>query len=209
MQNNIKKIREARGMTQVALAECVGFSVQTVSAAENGHTALGDSKLKKYADCLQVQPYDLITATNEGRLVRITGFVQAGHWAETWELPGDDQYDVPVPHDFSLQSYELHGAETRGSSMNLRFPEGTAIIFTNAIETQEDVEVGKYYIVEKERSDGLREATVKRLHRTDDGVLWLVPESSDPAHQEAFRVDGEEGDTVRVVGRVRYAVERF
>lgn len=210
MHNNIKKIRQERGMTQADLAEKVGVkSWQTISNIENGHSGLNADKLKKYADALGVEPHDLLAADNEGRMVTVTGFVQAGYFAETCELDEADQYDVPVPNDLNLRSYTLHGAETRGNSMNKRFPEGTAIIFTNQIETQEDVEVGAYYIIEKERADGMREATIKRLHMADDRSLWLVPESDDPRYQESIPVNGDEGDTVRVVGRVRYAVERF
>ena len=35
-----------------------------------------------------------------------------------------------------------------------------------------------------------------------------MPESTDPRHQQPIEIDGDNGDTVRMVGRVRYSVQR-
>ena len=92
--------------------------------------------------------------------------------------------------------------------MNRRYPEGTVLIYTNLNDTNEDLIFGKRYIVERERADGLREATVKTLWRDENGKAWLLPESTDPRYQEPIPIEGGENDTVRIVGRVRYAVTR-
>jgi len=142
------------------------------------------------------------------RHVRVTGFVQAGHYAETWEWQGEDVYSVPVPNDPAYRKFVLHAAETRGPSMDRRYPEKTVVVFTDLIETGAALELGKRYIVERERADGMREATVKTLWRDESGKIWLLPESNDPRFQEPIPIDGGEDDTVRVVGRVVYAVSK-
>ncbi|MCP4934810.1 MAG: S24 family peptidase [bacterium] len=142
------------------------------------------------------------------RYVTVKSHVQAGEWAEDLQWDETDWYEVAVPDDPNLRPYTLYGAEARGPSMNKRYPEGTILVFTSAIETQEESQVGKKYIVERERVDGQREATVKTLHQDDSGKHWLLPESTDPLHQQPIEVNADDGDTVRLVGRVRFAVSR-
>lgn len=143
------------------------------------------------------------------RRVTINSQVQAGLWEENpqWE-DHDLWYDVAVPAEAEFKNYNLFGTECRGPSMNRRYPDGTPLVYTSIYETEERPTPGKRYIVERERSDGMRESTVKTLHRDDDGELWLVPESDDPRFQQPIKLDGENGDTVRIVGRVVYAVHK-
>lgn len=207
MRNRIKEFREAKGLSQADLAEILDIHWQSVHRAEAAKTTLNDRKRKSYADALGVSVDELFEQQHY-RTVRVKGYVQAGHWAETWELHEDDQYDVPLPNDPEFEGLTLHAAELRGPSMNKRWPEGTALIFADAIQSGEDFIIGKRYIIERQRTDGLREATVKKLWRDDEGKLWLLPESTDPRFQEPISVEGNEDDTIRIVGRVRYAVSR-
>ena len=142
------------------------------------------------------------------RTVPVSGFVEAGAFAEIWDMPEDDWYDVPVPDDARLAQYQLHAAEARGPSMNRRYPEGTVLIYTNLNDTNEELVFGKRYIVERERADGLREATVKTLWRDENGKAWLLPESTDPRYQEPDSHRGRRERHRALVGRVRYAVTR-
>lgn len=151
------------------------------------------------------------TTNSDLRTIRVAAHVQAGYWAENWEWPYDEQYDVAVPADPALAQFQLFAAETRGPSMNRRWPEGTVVVFTNVIETEESPVAGKRYVVERRRANGDVEHTVKLLHQDRDGRFWLIPESNDPVYQEPIpvdvEVDGGEFE-VRIVGRVRYAVTR-
>lgn len=207
MRNRIREIRERKGLSQADLADLLGVHWQSVHRAEAGKSTLTPAKQERYASALGASVSDVF-ASAESRMVRVTGHVQAGHWAETWELPDDDQYDVPIPPDPSLGKVNLFGAEVRGPSMNRRYPEGTVLIFTDAIETGEDFQIGKRYIIERTRADGLREATVKTLWRDENGVAWLLPESDDPRFQNPIPINGMDHDEIRIVGRVRYAVTR-
>lgn len=146
----------------------------------------------------------------EQRQVVVAAYVQAGQWSESWAWDEQDQYSVTVPNDPELIPFQLYAAEVRGPSMNRRYAEGTVIVFTNAIDVQEPLIPGKRYVVERRRASGECEHTVKTLHRDEAGDMWLVPESSDPLHQVPFRLtdDAKDGDEVRIVGRVRFAVSR-
>lgn len=208
---NIAKIREAKGLSQKELADRLGIHVTNLNKLERGKSSPSTTRLEQIAAELEVGISDLFgdpPASTGTRTVTVKGFVQAGHWAETWEWGDDDVYSVPVPDDPSLRSFMLHAAETRGPSMNRRYPEKTVLVFTDVIETGASLELGRRYIVERERADGLREATVKTLWRDEAGKIWLLPESDDPRFQEPIPIDGNEDDTVRVVGRVVFAVSR-
>lgn len=144
------------------------------------------------------------------RSVRVAAHVQAGYWAETWEWTDDEQYEVAVPDEPQLAQFRLYAAETRGPSMNRRWPERTVVVFTNVAETEEAPIPGKRYVVQRLRADGQREHTVKLLHRDESGKLWLIPESTDPLFQTPISIEdgADDEDTVAIIGRVHFAVTR-
>lgn len=145
----------------------------------------------------------------QSRVVKVKAHVQAGVFAESWEWDDHDWYEVAVPADDALLGFKLYAAETRGPSMNRRWPEGTVVVFTNVEETKESPVVGKRYIVEREKMGGEREHTVKRLTQDANGKQWLMPESDDPRFQTPIDVEiGVEGETVKIIGRVWYSVVR-
>ncbi|RUV17875.1 MAG: helix-turn-helix domain-containing protein [Mesorhizobium sp.] len=214
--------RRAAGFTDAAeAAAALGVAYPTYAAHENASRGIRPEAAAKYARRYKVSLDWLLegrgagptqravtSETLEPRMVQVKGFVQAGAWAETWEWSDDEVYSVPVPDDPALRAFGLHAAETRGPSMNKRYPEKTVLVFTDLIETGAQLELGRRYIVERERADGMREATVKTLWRDDGGKIWLLPESDDPRFQEPIPIDGGEDDNVRVVGRVVYAVSK-
>jgi len=214
--------RRAAGFTDAAeAAAALGVAYPTYAAHENATRGIRPEAASKYARRYKVSLDWLLegrgagpaqrAATSVGeepRMVPVKGYVQAGAWAETWEWSDDEVYSVPVPDDPAFRPFGLHAAETRGPSMNKRYPEKTVLVFTDLIETGAQLELGKRYIVERERADGMREATVKTLWRDESGKIWLLPESDDPRFQEPIPIDGGEDDTVRVVGRVVYAVSK-
>ncbi|MBA1141737.1 LexA family transcriptional regulator [Mesorhizobium neociceri] len=219
MQNDLQKIVVRRldelGLGPVEAATKAGLERTYIRDIVQGKKlSVRTDKLESLARALQLDPGDLSLSKATAspltalRNVPVTGFVQAGHWAETWEWSDDDVYTEGVPDDPAWRSFTLHAAEVRGPSMNRRYPENTVLVFTDLIETGAALEPGRRYIVERERADGLREATVKKLWRDDAGKIWLLPESDDPRFQEPIPIDGGEDDTVRIVGRVVYAVSR-
>ncbi|MFN3833757.1 MAG: helix-turn-helix domain-containing protein [Allorhizobium sp.] len=204
----LKELREARGLTQQQVADAMGIHLTNYNRLENGVTELNLSKMKALAGILHCEPAELIFNPGHIRVVKVQQHVQAGVWAESNVWPEDDWYEVAVPDDEQWRSLSLYGAETRGPSMNKRYPEGSALIYTSMMDTGEKPQIGKRYIIEIERPDGLREATVKTLWRDDSGVYWLLPESTDPRHQAPIALNGSDGDLIRIVGRVIYSVQR-
>jgi len=193
-----------------------GWKYDTYAQHENGTRGIVRAA-DTYAKAFKVSPAWLLTGEGEGptgtsdafvkaRRVRVRGYVQAGHWSESTELPEDDQFDVPIPDDIAFSGYPLHAAITRGPSMNKRYPEGTVIVFTHALETMEQIEPGNRYVVERIAADGTIETTVKLLWEDENNHLWLLPESTDPRFQEPIAIEGNEHDTIRIIGKVRYAV---
>lgn len=204
----IKDIREQRDLTQAQVADKLGIHLTNYNKLENGKSEVTLARLDQIAKILNVAAADLISNHGNVRTVRVRQHVQAGTWAESFLWEEDDCYDVIVPDDADYRDFTLYGAETLGPSMNRRYPERSALIYTSIIETGEKPEPGKRYIIERERPDGMREATVKTLFQDDTGKLWLIPESTDPRHQTPIDLSQDDGDIVRIVGRVIFSVQR-
>jgi len=208
MRLRIKQLREERGLKQEEVAEKLGLHLTNYNKLENGKTELTTSRMEELAAIFGVDPVAIISEPLAFRSIEVRGVVQAGAWSEAWDWDEGSRYSVPIPDEPRWRSFRLFGAEARGPSMNRRYPEGTVLIVTDQVETGEHLVVGRRYVVERERADGLREATVKTLWRDDAGALWLLPESDDPRFQQPIPISGEQGDTIRILGRVVYAVQR-
>jgi len=204
----LKEIRKSRGMTQADVASALGLDLGNYNKLENGRTDLTVSRMEQLAKILQCEPVDFISNPSNLRTVQVRQNVEAGAWNESLEWDESDWYDVTIPDDPLYRSYKLYGAETHGPSMNKRYADKSALIYTSIIETGERPQVGKRYIVETEHADGQREATVKTLWRDDAGEMWLIPESTDPRHQQPIPLHGHDGNNVRIVGRVVASVQR-
>lgn len=204
----LKEIRKSQGRTQQEVADALGLHLTNYNKLENGKTDLSVSMMEKLAEILHCRPADFITPRSNIRSVQITQRVAAGIWEESHVWPETEWYEVAVPDDEDYRKINLYGAETSGPSMNKRYPEGSALIYSSIIETGESPVPGRRYIVETERADGLREATVKTLYKDEGGKYWLLPESTDPRYQQPIDLSAGDGDMIRIVGRVLYAVQR-
>lgn len=208
MANRIKQLMKARNLSRDDVAAGIDAHPITVSKLISGKMKLTQEWMNRLATVFGVPPEQIIAGPSHTRVVKVRSHVEAGNWEAHHEWPEDDWYDIAIPDDPAYQQYALFGAETRGPSMNRRYPESTVLIHTNMVDTGEQLEIGKRYIVERERPDGTRETTVKTLSRDEDGKLWLLPESTDPRHQSPIPIDDELDAIVRVVGRVIYSVQR-
>ena len=204
----LKEIRDAQGMTQQQMADALGMHLTNYNKLENGKTDMTVSRMEQLAQILHCAPSDLISPPFSVRIVSVRQFIEAGSWSESPVWHEDDWYNVAVPDDVEYRHFALYGAQTRGPSMNKRYPEGSALIYTSIFETGESPAAGRRYIVETERPDGMREATVKTLWRDEAGEFWLLPESTDPRYQQPLRLSDGDGNVVRIVGRVVFSVLR-
>lgn len=60
MQNRLKELRKAKGFTQQQFAEIVGISQSYVSDIEKGKRDIDFTLAKKFADTLNVKPFELM-----------------------------------------------------------------------------------------------------------------------------------------------------
>lgn len=205
MKLRIAEVRKEKKLTQRQVADKLDLHWTNYNKLEKGHSDVTLQRLYEIAQILEVRPEELIARLPQ-RVVRVRGYVQAGHFAESHEWPDDDRYDVAIADDAQFRGVPLFAVETRGPSMDRIYPEGTVLICTDFQRAPETPVFGKRYIIERVRPDGQRETTVKTLSRDSEGALWLVPESNDPRFFEAIPLKGEEGDEIRILGRVCYSV---
>lgn len=213
-------VKEALGFAELSQAEATRRLTARFNWPDDrsilNKMTLGKRKIEA-SEAMQISeltgyplPLDEDKKTAGIRKVTVAAHIQAGAWSESWEWDDDDKYEVYVPDDPELRFFKLSAAETRGPSMNRRYPERTVLVFTDVLETQEEPIPGKRYIVERKRVGGEAEHTVKLLHVDADNKYWLLPESDDPRFQAPISVeDGtDDGDVVSIVGRVVFAVTR-
>lgn len=215
LSRHIARLRARLEMNQEDFAEAVGTEQSTVSKWENGKHAPGVEHLaalaqlaKRHSEDPSPFAVDAMHGHNRiGERVVIIGAVQAGHWTETIELPGDEQFEVMLPVDQRYPGVTRTGLLARGSSMNRVFPPGTILVCVSSIEAGRDPIQGEYVIVQRRSADGMIEATVKEYQIDESGQSWLWPRSTDPAHQQplqvaAYMAEGEDNDSLLISGFV-------
>ena len=147
----------------------------------------------------------------EGGL-KVSGYVAAGVWLDLDQAEGADDVVLPITPDPRFPKDRQFAVRVQGNSINKIASDGQYLLCLG-VDYSEDgqplVETGDLAVIERIRSDGLREATVKRVRLTDDG--WeLHPESTESRHSGVLRLDeglfhDEEGFEVRVIGKVLWA----
>jgi len=210
--------REARGLSQTALAEKIGVTPATVSRWENGAFGPDNDKLSKAAKVLHVSATSLLedppAQTFEARTKRFVSLRR-----EARAIAAGEPLDDPEPDDstgayaFSLDWFrERFGFEPsenskrfhvfriakdeRGESMEPTIPRGSVVLMDKE-GTQQD---GAIYVVRHPDLGGLM---CKRVFKTREG---LVLESDNRAHRPiVLRMDHDrswDGASKFVLGRV-------
>lgn len=145
--------------------------------------------LQKIASALNTTPEWLATgetASTKGLpsgyfRKRVVGFVQAGLWTDSHEIPFDDQREVIVQMRDDPATQHVFMLEARGNSMNLaNIKDGDTLICLPLGHYPKDLRTGEKVIAYRSRGHGEMEATVKELDIRSDGSYWLWPRSDDP-----------------------------
>lgn len=185
----------------------MGVSVSTYMQHENGIRNFPASKAKRYASFFRTTPEwllygrrgkDEVAQTNLGPQIPIIGSIAAGVWKESLEyaeashtyFTGRDNVQSPLRDRFGLR--------VEGDSMDLLFPPGTILECVN-FWGDRDIANNQPVIVQRRRSDGTLETTVKEYVRDKERIEWLVPRSRNPAFQALFRCDDPGPDVEEVV----------
>jgi transcriptional regulator with XRE-family HTH domain len=182
LSTKIRRLREARGIRQGALADALGVSQATVSRWEKGASPTGEH-IQQIASYFN-QSVDVLCGTAPQLVdfhVVVVGSVEAGAFAEAMEFYPDDQYLVQIPTPRSPNKDKAYGLEVHGTSMDQVYADGTILICLKLADMTRDLRNGDHVIAIRIR-DGLVEATCKEYRMTEDGA-WLWPRSNDPKHQ--------------------------
>ena len=195
-----------RGWTYDSLAEKVGSHPKTVGALARGEAELTLTWMQRFARLFGVKAIEIIERVEAAdmRNVPITGRVRAGAWAESHTFDPQARSSVTIPNDDRYRSVSLYALVIEGESMNRLYPNGSTVVLSRLSQRPGEIIVGKRYHVVRTRGD-LIEETIKTLVRDRDGNYWLQPESDSPEFG-AFALEGEEGTTVELRGRVQAAL---
>ncbi|MCB2107002.1 MAG: helix-turn-helix domain-containing protein [Rhodobacteraceae bacterium] len=204
--NRIRELNKERGWSYKELAEKVGVHFKTIQSLATGDAELTWSWMQRLARVFGVKPTEIIEkpAFAHLRTVIVEGRVRAGDWGDSHVFDPQEARTITIPNNPELNRLDLYAREVEGDSMNKLYPHGSIVILSRMTQRPGEIMVGKRYHVRRTRGD-LREDTIKTLVRSANGEYWLQPESDSPEFA-AFRLEGEEGTTVELRGRVRYAI---
>ena len=195
MNNRIKELREAAGLTQAQVAAAANTSTQQVSRLERGERRLTLDWMVRLAKAIGCTWEEVAADPDNPRapltMLRVVATVQAGVWAETWEWDLEDQYLIDVPARGQYAGLPRFGLEVKGRSMDVVFPEGTVLICVRFFDVGRPPAAGERVIVLRRNRYGQIEATVKELVLDDDGQAWLWPRSTHPSFQSPTRLPTE------------------
>jgi SOS-response transcriptional repressor LexA len=208
--DRLRKARKDAGYeTGKDAAEAMGVPVSTYLQHESGHRGFPASRAQRYGRFFRVTPewllygresVDKLTAL--GPQLFVVGEVAAGVFKEVWKREASEYEAFMGRPDLAAPLSKRFGLVVSGESMNQIYPHGTIL---ECVEYEgQEIPSGKRVIVQRTRSDGTLEATVKELVKAEDGVVWLVPRSTLPQYQ-AFRADQPESPdivSVEIIGVV-------
>jgi SOS-response transcriptional repressor LexA len=178
-----------KGLKIAKWAKCSGVDKNSIYNFLNGHSRSLDPRT--YAKLARTAEVPLHALTGDmpdppsPTTIWVVGNVEAGAFVDAVEWDQSRWYavDVPVPARFRKRAKAL---EVRGPSMNLEYPEGSIVVWVDALDFR-PARDGDHVIAYSYASDDTIEATVKEL-RIADGRQWLWPRSLDPAHQQPIEI---------------------
>lgn len=107
--------------------------------------------------------------------------------AEAWRASIEWERDRWLPFLISFVDERYPGVQrfalrVRGDSVDEFYPEGSYVVFVRFADIDRRPHQGDRVIVHRRR-DGKIEASIKEFKRDANKRVWLVPHSSNPAHQ--------------------------
>lgn len=193
--DNIVHFRKKRGLTQAQLAAIVEVEQPTVQRWERGMREPTIAKLKEIADALGVSLSDLLAEdviVPVGPRLYVKGEVAAGAWKEAVEWSESDWQHFSGRSDVKADLQHRFGLRVVGDSMNLLYPEG-AIVECVSLFGRAEASPGRRVVIVRRNVQNQFEATVKELVEGEDGKLWAVPKSTNPAHRPFCLSEPEDG----------------
>lgn len=203
LYKNIKARRNELNMTQIDLAEKLGYADKSmISKIEKGLVDLPQSKILAFAEVLKVTPGELMgldgtenQSARKGVQINVYGRVAAGIPLEMIE----DIIDTEEIPEEMAKTGEFFGLQIHGDSMEPRMKEGDVVI----VRKQDDAESGDTVIATVNGTD----ATCKRLKKYADGIALIA---TNPAYDPMYFSNEEiVSKPVRIIGRVMELRAKF
>lgn len=195
LYKNIKRLREAKGMSQDSLAKLTGYTDRSsITKIEKGQVDLQQSKIELFAKALGTTSRELVgwnndrTNTKHGVTINVLGRVAAGIPIEAIEDIIDTE---EIPEEMAATG-EFFGLQIHGDSMIPNICDGDVVI----VRQQDDAEPGETVIATVNGG----EATCKRLRKYRDGIELV---SNNPSYAP-MEFSNEEilAKPVRIIGKV-------
>lgn len=195
LYQNIKRLREEKGLSQDALAKLTGYTDRSsITKIEKGQVDLPQSKIELFAKALGTTSRELAGWDDEppvrknGGAVDVLGRIAAG-------IPIEDMEDIIDTEEITekmASQGEFFGLQIHDRSMEPRMVKGDVVI----VMKQDTAETGDIVIATVSGAD----ATCKRLKKYRDGIE-LIP--INPSYSPAFYTNKEiEEKPVRILGKV-------
>lgn len=166
--NNIREIREMKGISQKELAIAMGVSQPTVCNWESFKREPTNTNIIRLAEYIGVSVSDILGVTDPARKIAIRvpvlGRVPAGIPLEAIQEVIDYE-EIPV--EMEKGGAEYFGLLVKGDSMYPRYLDGDVII----VRKQSTCESGQDCVVYVNGYD----ATLKTIYLLDDGGIKLQP----------------------------------
>jgi transcriptional regulator with XRE-family HTH domain len=192
--DELAALRKKRGLSQQALADMVGVEQPTIQRWEKGKRLPDLDSLQDLAKALGVTPGSLLDGTAAAALgpqLWVKGEVAAGNWIAAVEKPEDEWQTFTGRADITANIEHRFGLRVTGDSMDKLYPHGTIVECVSVFGRAEPAP-GKRVVIIRMNDDQKYEATVKELVE-QDGQLWAVPRSSNPAHRPIDLSEPEPG----------------
>lgn len=199
--NRIREVRKQRKLTLAQLSKLIGCSLNMAGQLERGERRLSDKWLYPLATALNVSPAELLEPQRQAPLL-LVGTVAAGKWQSADDVPDPVALTgVPLPGHIN-PSTPRYAYKVKGESMNELYPHGSIVICIDNVQANHDPQPGERVVVRRRRLDGTVEFTIKELMVDAAGDKWLIPRSTDPRYQTAFKAvcdDTMDGDDTAVM----------
>lgn len=138
---------------------------------------------------------------DEHRIIWCVGEVAAGVWRESFEWPADERVPVLMLPDERYVGIDRFALKVRGDSMNKLYPDGSFVVYVRFQDIGRGPRSGERVVALRHRH-GLTEATVKEYHKDNQAQRWLIPWSTNPAHQSLLMDQADDGEMLDVIGLV-------